>query len=432
MATMLLNACSSADHSSSYYGDLTETSVTDDAGQDIDSEKKEISIKFKDYINSNTVSGIELPHSYYYNQLNDSLKIAYDDLVNGMVAYREYITLSSSITEDDLIHLLNIIMTNCPEIFHVDFKYSYDLNVSGYIKNFYPEYNLPYSTYKEYKDSLETDRIKYCSDKNITEYDFIGNVFQSVEKKISTLPIERTPLEKNSELTGFYGQQIFSNKFTSLGASKFIQYYCNYMGIENLVVIGEPLTSSKYDFSSLNPATELKKTERDGLYTIEMDINKYHAWNVINVSGVWTNCDATYDAFAKAEYQATPKSFLCVPDEIIRQTRLLQINNDLLGLSPSCYSNNFHYNARTMNYIKSYSKEDVSYCIDAIIDAMYYNHPKNIVVQFESESNYIQFQNEFNSALAQFNQKNNNEIPKFQLSAEDFDLVIKIYDILYS
>lgn len=435
--SITLCSCSESNNDSSYYGDVSE-SVTEsstnnmDEESDIDSKKKDIEIVFKDYINSNTVKGVALEHSYYYNLLNDTEKIAYDELVNGMIMYREYITLSASITEDELIHIMNIIMTNCPEIFHVDFKYSYDLNVSGYINNFYPEYNLPYSIYKTSKENFENNRINYCQKKQVTEYDFVSNIYNSLRREVSIDPISVTNLKKESDFSGYYSQTIYGEDKSSLGAAKYIQYYCNYMGIENLIVIGEVLNSSKYSFDSLNPKTEFKKEENDGIYTITMDINNYHAWNIIKIAGIWVNCDAVFDAYANEKYGATENSFFAVPDEIIRQTRLLQINNDMLGLSPSCYSNNFHSNARKMNYIKDYSEEEVSYCVDAMVDSLYYNKPSSIAIQFQTEANYLQFQNEFDNAMIEFNKEHNQKIPKYKIKAEDYDLVIKIYDILYS
>lgn len=422
----------------SYYAEVTTTTVTE---QPEEGEHEEaVSLRYTSIINSNTVSGVAIPADspYFKSQLSEPAQRALEDIVNGMIEYRDYITLGTSVTEDELARIMNIILTNVPDVFHSDFSYKYDLNVSGYIKNFYPIYTMDYADYSRIKDGLERSLITQCTNKSVSEYDFLTGVYQRTYANSDIAAVQITEAtDKNSLSKDAYISQTIaattenSGKFTSLGAAKYIQYYCNYMGIENMVVLGE-LIDNNYNMQGIYLDEKARTFESDNIYTVKMDLNNYHAWNIIRVGGLWVNCDAYLDSYLKGEDQCSYGSFLCVPDEVTRQTRLFQKNNELLGLTPSCTSNNFQYNAREFFFIANYSEEDILDCVDTFIENLDYNRLKSAAVQFQSESGYRKFCELFGERIALYNQTHNNIMPKYDISERDYVLVFSIDNIVYS
>lgn len=440
ISSMTLSGCNKSEQNVSYYAEVTTVTTTEPV---VEEAEEAISLKYTNIINSNTVAGVAFSDSakYYKAQLSEPAQVALEDIVAGIVEYRDYITLGTSITEDELKHIMNIIMTNVPEVFHTDFSYKYDLNVSGYIKNFYPVYTMEYSKYSSLKESFEKSRIAYCVDKSISEYSFVTNIYKNVIEKCSISSVKKKTTSGKKEKDNFllmptyYSQQLTSTSqkksASSLGAAKYIQYYCNYMGIENAIVIGD-LINNNYGMQDLYPSDEYKVYEDDGIYTATMDICNYHAWNLINIGGSWVNCDAYLDAYMTEKDSSTYGTFLCVPDEITRQTRLFQINNEILGLTPSCSTNNFQYTARNLYFIQNYPSERIIDCVDTFVENLDYNRTESTKIQFETESNYREFCELFEERMALYNQTHNNVMPKYKIYKRDYSLIFSIYDIIYS
>jgi hypothetical protein len=436
VAVFALSGCNeSSSKEVSYYAEVTTAAETEET--EPEEAEEAITLKYTNIINSNTVAGVAFTDSakYYKSQLSEPAQTALEDIVAGIVEYRDYITLGTSITEDELNHIMNIIMTNVPEVFHTDFSYKYDLNVSGYIKNFYPIYTMEYSTYSTLKESMEKSRISACTDKTVSEYTFVTNIYKNAvaDSSVSAVTLSEPDAKGKSSIIipTYYSQQMSCSKKTSLGLAKYIQYYCNYMGIENIVVVGD-LISNNYGMESLYPTDEYRVYEDDGIYTVSMDICNYHAWNLINIGGSWVNCDAFLDAYMTKKDSSPYGAFLCVPDEITRQTRLFQINNDILGLTPSCSTNNFQYTARNLNFIKNYTSEQILDCVDTFIENLAYNRTTSSQIQFETESNYREFCELFDERMALYNQTHNNLMPKYSTYTRDYELIFSVNSIIYS
>lgn len=437
--SLLMTGCG-GEKKTSYYAEVTTTTAATTEQEEEEVSKEAVSLKYTSIINANTVSGVAITadNPYYKSQLSEPAQRALEDIVNGMIEYRDYITLGTSITEDELARIMNIIMTNVPDVFHSDFSYKYDLNVSGYIKNFYPVYTMDYASYASIKDSLERSLISYCTNKSVNEYDFLSGVYQSAYNASDNPSVQLTVAsDKNGLARDAYISQTIATisksqtKFTSLGAAKYIQYYCNYMGIENMIVLGE-LIDNNYNMQGIYLNDDVKTFENDNIYTVKMNINNYHAWNIIKIGGLWVNCDAYLDKYLSKEDSCPYGSFMCVPDEVTRQTRLFQANNDLLGLTPPCTSNNFQYNARQLFFISNYTDEDVLDCVDTFIENLDYNRLESAAIQFQSESGYRKFCELFSDRMALYNQTHNQIMPKFDISERDYVLTFSIDNIVYS
>ena len=429
----------SKDGPTAYYAEVT-TATNTEAPETEPPAKEAVSLKYTSIINSNTVSGVAITAAepYYKAQLSEPVQRALEDIVSGIIDYRDYITLGTLITEDELARIMNIVMTNVPDVFHVDFTYKYDLNESGYIKNFYPVYVMDYATYSSYKDSVERKLISACTDKSVNEYNFLGKIYKEAFTNFTAASVEPiAPTNENKLLRDAYmGQTLLGGisnqtKFTSLGTAKYIQYYCNYMGIKNMVVLGE-LIDNNFDMQNIYTDIERRTFESDGIYTVRMDINNYHAWNILNIGGLWVNADAYLDAYLTKKEECSYGSFLCVPDEVTRQTRLFQANNEILGLTPPCTSNNFQYNARECFFIANYSDEDILECVDTFIENLDYNRLPSATVQFQSESGYRKFCELFKDRMALYNQTHNQIMPKFDLAERDHTLTFNISGIVFS
>lgn len=437
LATVSMTACQQ--ESNMYYADVEEG----EGLQQTETGQSTVSLKFTDYINSNTVSGVAISPAdpYFKSQLNEASQKALEEIVAGIIDYKEYITLNHSITEEELYHIMNIVMTNVPDIFHCDFTYKYDLNVSGYIRNFYPVYTMDYQTYYTNKDSIERSLIDMGADKGVKEYEFLSKAYQKAYSLSSPVPVQEEPLSTDKSIPedeiplSYTSQTIIGtrgkNEYTSLGASKYIQYCCSYMGIPCMTVVGE-LIGSDYGLPEIYPSDVFKVRESDEIYTVKMDINNYHAWNIVNIGGIWVNCDAWLDKYLNNKDQSPYGSFFCVPDEITRQTRLFNATNDILGLSPSCSSHNFQQNAREMYYITSYSDDDIKLAVDTVIETIDFNDIKDMDIQFETEANYKLFESLFPTRMELYNQTHNNIIPRYTLKTNDYSLVISVNNIVFS
>lgn len=435
--TMLFTGCQ--ENQNLYYAEVEEG----EGLENVDTSQNTISLKYTDYINSNTVTGVSISptDTYFKSQLNEASQKALEEIVAGMIDYKQYITLNHSITEEELYHIMNIIMTNVPEVFHCDFTYQYDLNVSGYIRNFYPVYIMDYPSYYTFKDTAERELISLGVDKSVKEYDFLSNIYRSAYNKscasnvIKESVTEDKTIPEDDKVYSYKSQTLTGsvnrNEFTSLGAAKYIQYCCSYMGITCMTVIGE-LINSDYGVPDIYPNDSFKVREKDDIYTVTMNINNYHAWNIVDVGGLWVNCDAWLDKYFSVQDGAQYGSFFCVPDEIIRQTRLFHTTNDILGLSPSCTSHNYHQNARNFYYVTSYSDDDIKLAVDTAIETIDFNNLESMNIQFETEANFKLFAELFPSRMDLYNQTHNNIIPRYTFKASSYNLVVSINNVVFS
>ena len=120
--SLLMTGCG-GEKKTSYYAEVTTTTAATTEQEEEEVSKEAVSLKYTSIINANTVSGVAITadNPYYKSQLSEPAQRALEDIVNGMIEYRDYITLGASITEDELARIMNIIMTNVPDVFNLSF-----------------------------------------------------------------------------------------------------------------------------------------------------------------------------------------------------------------------------------------------------------------------------------------------------------------------
>lgn len=445
--SVFLSGCNSNNENTGrYFADVTEAPAVSESllltEDDTENIPENIKVVFSDYINSPTVSGIasKAEDNYYVKQLSEAEQYAFSEIVAGIIDYKEYITLSKSITEDQLVHIMNIAFTNVPEIFNADIVYEYDVNESGYVRNFYPVYSMSFDIYQNVRDNLESQLLNQCKNKNVNEYNFLYDIYGRTLKLANLSPLSSV---NNDQIKGYINASIagtlnigkMSPGLSSLGCAKYIKYYLDNMGIENLICLGSLLPSGPDDqINSIYPQLKFN-TMFDpvkNVYRTTSDVCNYHAWNLVNIGGVWVNCDAWYDSYLSNSHYTPSYTMFCVPDEITRQTRLFYTNDNILGITPPCSSYNYQYLARNGYFIVNCADEAVQYYLEALIEDIAFNKVENATVQFESEANYIAFIALVDDEFKSYNSLHNNLIASYTVSPCSQSLMLQIESIVYS
>ena len=445
---LTLSGCNKKEvNNGQYFADVTEAPVITESSlfeddEDTENVPENLKIVFTDYINAPTVSGIAVKaeDNYYIKQLSEAEQYAFSEIVAGMIDYKEYITLSKSITEDQLVHIMNIAFTNAPETYVSEMAYEYDVNESGYIRNFYPIYAMDFNTYQGIKSELDAERLSRCKNKSVNEYNFLYDIYKATLGQAYLFPLVAADTDY---IKGYVNATIAGTKklgkteigLSSLGCAKYIKFFLDNMGIENIVCIGQILSSGSDDpINSIYPQIKFN-TKFDPLknvYRTTSDVCNYHAWNLVNIGGTWVNCDAWYDYYLKTYEQAPAYTMFCVPDEITRQTRLFYTNDNILGITPPCDNYNYQFMARHGYFIPNCSDESIKYYVEALVEDVAFNKSKGATIQFESESNYIAFMAKIDDEFAAYNSNHNKLIASYTILPCSQALLVQINEIVYS
>lgn len=232
----------------------------------------------KPQINVNQNAGVR----YAYETLTAKEKELYDLIYQGVIDLRYKVCAEDAYTLEEWVKIYGLVYNQEPELFYMGSK----IKVG---KLFYLTKD------SEVINQMQKD-IDAVADKLVAEANGKSSTFEKLKVFHDYLVLNST-FELNEEGSYEYNASIY-NAFGSgepqgniqcIGYAKAVQYLCDKAGISCMVVTGE---------------TEAGQT---------------HAWNVVDVDGVWYNLDCTWDdpILKTANHKNIRYNYFLVPDKYI-------------------------------------------------------------------------------------------------------------------
>lgn len=219
---------------------------------------------------------------YAYETLTDKEKELYDMIYQGVVDLRYKICAEDAYTIEEWVKIYGLVYNQEPELFYMGSK----IKVG---KLFY----LTKDT--EAINQMQKD-IDAVADKLVSEANGKSTTFEKLKVFHDYLVLNSTfelseegSYEYNSSIYNAFGSGEEQGNIQCAGYAKAVQYLCDKAGISCMVVTGE--TSE----------------------------GQTHAWNVVDVDGVWYNLDCTWDdpILSTPNYKNLRYNYFLVPDKYI-------------------------------------------------------------------------------------------------------------------
>jgi hypothetical protein len=435
-----LVGCGGSDDATStvdVYGDIEgDTSDTDSEEE----EETNISLPYYDSSNLKTPETYdtsvipETKTSYYKAQLSTRQTRAFDAIYNTAENYRTNVVFESSqyVTPSELNNIMNIIYLDCPEIFYLDTAYEYMTNMDGYVTNVYLSYSMSEESVQSMKTKLANDKPEILSMRknNNNEYKLIKEVVESVGND----GFKQVSLKSDGSYNKSCMNPFSNSELNSIGKSKQIIYKLRMLGIDCAIVLGEPVSTELPDDIEL--VTDYMKfkeesTTEDGLYSVTMNYSVYWGWVVAKIDDEWYNIDVTYSYLIKSNNNLIPEKMLYfVPDRVLSQTRLFYMNEDILGISPSCTDNQYEYAYRNGYYVLSHTETQALLRLKQDIAEIDQQNKQSKTWTFEDEETFNYFLDNIDEQIESYNSTYNEPIGSYSITYSRDCLTLVIYNIV--
>lgn len=200
---------------------------------------------------------------YGYMGLAEESRVIYDEIKQGLIDHAESIDISP-VTEDGLTRIYDLIWSDCPELFWVDFsgQVSYQ-HQNGVVVTFRPAYLMDRATRNEMEPRLESAAVTILAGVPHEEGDY-GAVRYLHNTIIETTDYDETAPNAHN-LTGV----LLDGRAVCEGYTKAFQYLCGRLGIPTITVRGNA-------------------TGDDGIAVS-------HSWNMVWLEGDYYHIDLTWD-----------------------------------------------------------------------------------------------------------------------------------------
>lgn len=249
---------------------------------------------------NNEVYAGELNHGIYYASLNDSQKEIYNEVYDNMMAYNEAtFKLPHPIVYDELRLIMNSVYNDHPEIFWVRTAYRYGLKSDGTITQLKLRYCVD-------KKDLEEAKLLFDSVIEIV-IEKAANCETTLEKEkiIHDVICDITKYDLENDKNQSAYSSLVEGSSICAGYSRAFQVCCNRLGIDCYYVLGE---------------TNIEE----------------HAWNIVNIDGVYYNVDITSDDVMNEAYGFHTYEYFNVSDEKLAKTHKRDTVSEFL---PKCTQN---------------------------------------------------------------------------------------------
>ncbi|MDE5946641.1 MAG: hypothetical protein K2G63_04970, partial [Oscillospiraceae bacterium] len=268
----------------------------------------------------------------YYN-FSDDEKKAYGAIYNGIAEKEEYIKLPHKIKGDSYEKIYLNIEKQEPELFYI----ANEFYTSEYIKT-------AHIIYKDNSDFLysQKDALKSEIDRIVRNADEKGD-FEKLLYFHDYIAQNCSYIEQGEDVATAYGC-IIGKKANCEGYSKAFKYLCDNADIPCVVVVG------KSD-------------------------NENHAWNQVQINGIWYNIDVTWDDYDD-DFELVHSYFMCSDDDFVRHT-------PDIGLMPV-----FECHSKEENY---YIKNDLFIATQDDAERILFENLKNVskVIELKCSNEYI-------------------------------------------
>ena len=238
----------------------------------------------------------------YYNLLSDDQKIVYNQVFQELTNFNEELfKLQVLISHDDFFTVMNAVYNDHPEIFWADTRYSYGVNANNEVVKV---------------------KLKYCIDKKDFEvskqaYDtLVNNLTLNIkalsndlekEKAIYQIVCNMTTYDATAPANQSAYSVLFTGKSVCAGYARAFQVLCRASGLNCYYIFGSTTTSN---------------------------VQEEHAWNIVEIDGVYYNVDVTADdgitdtsGLQSFKYLNMPEKDFCINHTRSQFSALLPISN---------------------------------------------------------------------------------------------------------
>ena len=228
---------------------------------------------------------------YAYSTLTAEEKELYDAIVSGIENLRYKICDEDAYTLEEWSKVYGMVYNQEPQLFYMGAK----MKVG---KLFYLTKDT--AVINEMQQSIDAVADKLIAEANGKSTTFEKlKVFHDYLVFNSTFELkEEGSYDYNASIYNAFGSGEAQGNIQCAGYAKAIQYLCDKSGIDCMVVTGETSTGQT------------------------------HAWNVVDVDGVWYNLDATWDdpILTTANYKNIRYNYFLVPDRYIHDITHMHVS----------------------------------------------------------------------------------------------------------
>ncbi len=289
---------------------------------------------------------------YYYNILTEDYRKKYIEIYNGIMNFDKKIMIGS-ISNDDLTKLVDMILSDHPEIFWLEGSYSYtNLAVAAFIAPNYTYDSQSASSKQADIENAESEALAAIND-YIAESreEYAGNPAATDDfitvKAVYDYVINNTEYQKDVPDDQNLYSALVGGQTVCAGYAKETQYLLQKLGIQAVYVSGNVTESGP------------------------------HAWNVVKCGDYYYNVDTTYGDrnFSNVENsESMPEIlkpdylYLCCTDSFLYSDRTSDDKENL----PECSMVDLDYYRISGLYFQIYDDTVIDYMVAAIKSGQHY------------------------------------------------------------
>lgn len=444
MSSLLLTGCGNNSNQGpskvQEFGDIDNSELDSSSKNSEDTNSENTNLPYYDATNLveakaySTDDKLQEKSSYYKEQLTARQKRAFDAIYNAASNMTGNIEFESSqfVTPSELKNIMNIIFLDCPEIFYLNNNYSYVVNSEGYATSVSLDFGKTAEQIATIKSSLAQQKPGYLENRKNNDYETIQKLLKDIDlSRYESVSIDANGNYNFSVCDPFDELTMGKN---SIGASKLFCYWLRQLGIDSTVVVGEIVSNDLQDTYELT-TDYLKYCNEyqvsDNEYKVEFNYSYYWLWNVVKIDDNWYNLDIMYSLLLNQKDKAISKTCLWfVPDRTMSQSRLFYMNEEILGISPSCTDINFEQSYREGNYILPHTETQMVLRIKQELASIDQENKESVYFQFEDEDSFNYFLDNFDDQVDYYNNTYGNAIGLYEIHACRDALSIAITNII--
>ena len=413
------------------YGDVEDLEETTETTEE---KEEDISLPYYDATNLAQAKEytaddvIDEKSSYYKELLSSRPRKAFDGIYSAVNNLSTTVELESAqlISPEELKNVMCILFLDCPELFYLKTAYSYEVNAEGYVYKVYLEYSMTPEEIEEIKTNIAEQKPLLIDNRRVNDYETI----YSLCRDINMLGYQSYTINDDGTYNKSCENPFNESYYNSIGYSKYITYWLRQLGISSTVVVGELVSDTlKNDYEMTTDYAKFctESMLADGIYHIEITPSAYWMWNVVKIDDKWYNLDWIYGFLLnKTNKNNNTQSLWLVPDRTMSQTRLYYMNEEILGMGPSCLDMQFERSYREGFYILPHTETQSILRLKQEIASIDQENDEEREYQFEDEQTFNYFLENFDEQVDFYNKTYGNPIGKYTVSPCRDSLTINI------
>lgn len=288
-------------------------------------------------ISTNNQTNKESIENFYYKQLTENQKQAYNNLLKACNNYESEIYLGNNLSEYEIYKVLFAYQNENPLCYWIDnFTYK-TINKNKNETNVYITFNVPIDA-KETTEFLKNKATNIVDNipKNYSEYEKIKYIYEYI--------LDNTEYVEGAEYNQDIRSVLINKKSVCSGYAYTFQYLCQLANINCVTVCGDATTKGQ-----TGP----------------------HAWSLLYIDNNYYWIDTTWgDSFysTPAKYDYT---YLLTTDDILLKTHKINDKNQFMKKFdnpffeyPKCQNNKYEYYSLNNSYFESYNDDTKNYIIN--------------------------------------------------------------------